>query len=131
MQKIMDVTFPGNKRVDVSWGEMTVNTDQLKRFGGDETSPQPFDLFFASLASCAGISALAYCTARDLPTEGLAVRLIATRPDGQRRYTRVRIEVTPPVGFPEARVQELLAEAGDCTVKRHVLDPPAFETVRV
>ncbi len=33
----------------------------------------PFDLFLASIATCAGIYALGYCRARQLSTEGLAV----------------------------------------------------------
>ena len=129
MKKEMTVSFPGNKRVDVHWGNMIAKTDQRKAAGGDESAPQPFDLFFVSLASCAGISALEYCTEHSLPTEGLGVRLIAERPKGERRYTTVRVEVTPPADFPADHLAGLLQEADDCSVKRHIQNPPAFETV--
>jgi len=131
MEKRIEVSFPGNKRVDAHIGDMTVKTDQLKRNGGDETATQPFDLFFISLATCAGISVLDYCQERSLPTDGLGVALVATRHPTQPRYDHVRIEVAVPAGIQDAHVEALLAEAGDCSVKRHILNPPSFEVVRI
>jgi ribosomal protein S12 methylthiotransferase accessory factor len=131
MEKRIAVSFPGNKRVDAKIGEFTVRTDQLTRNGGDQTAPQPFDLFFVSLATCAGICVLEYCREHNLPTEGLDVSLVAARHPTEPRYDRVRIEVTPPDGMSEQHVAGLLEEAGDCSVKRHILNPPAFEVVRV
>lgn len=128
MEKRMQVTFPGGKRVDCQWGDHLVHTDQLKRNGGDESAPQPFDLFFASLATCAGISALDYLQARNLATKGLKVDLIATLNKQERRYDHIRIHVTPPTGLSEEDRQGLLQEASDCSVKRHILTPPQFET---
>ena len=131
MEKRISVTFPGKKRVNAVLGDFTVETDQSVRGGGDGAAPQPFDLFFVSLATCAGISALDYAQERGLPTEGLDIALVATKHPREPRYDRVRIEVTLPDGFPEAHVQPLLDDVNDCSVKRHVLQPPAFEVVRV
>lgn len=73
------MSFPGGKRVDAAFDGFTVQTDQLPQNGGEGTAPQPFDLFFVSLATCAGISALDYCQERGLPTGGLDVTLVARR----------------------------------------------------
>ena len=51
----MIVTFPGGKRVDAEYGGFTVRTDQPPQSGGEGSAPQPFDLFLASIATCAGI----------------------------------------------------------------------------
>ncbi len=129
MEKQIEILFPGNKRVDARLGAFTVQTDQLKRNGGDETAVQPFDLFFISLATCAGISALEYCRENRLPEEGLAVRLVASRHPRESRYDKVRIEVTPPEGLAKDQIERLLEAAGNCSVKRHIVHPPQFDVV--
>ena len=67
------VTFPGGKRVDAQVGNFVIATDQPVSGGGGEAAPAPFDLFLASIATCAGIYALGFCQARGLPTEGLVL----------------------------------------------------------
>ncbi len=129
MEKHMTVAFPGGKRVDCQWGAFTVRTDQSVRQGGEASSPTPFDLFFAAIATCAGISALDYLQKANLSTEGLKLELSAIYDPDTKCYDRIRIAVTPPAGLDAAAVDALLREAADCTVKRHILEPPAFETV--
>jgi putative redox protein len=53
----MRVCFPGGERVHADYGEYTIETDQPVRNGGDGSAPSPFDLFLASIATCAGIYA--------------------------------------------------------------------------
>jgi hypothetical protein len=62
----MDITirFPGGKRVDAHLGTHVVHTDQPIAGGGEDSAPAPFDLFLASLATCAGIYVLGFCQAR-------------------------------------------------------------------
>ena len=50
----MIVTFPGGKRVDAEYDGFTIKTDQSPKGGGEGSAPQPFDLFLASIATCAG-----------------------------------------------------------------------------
>lgn len=129
MTRTITVGFPGGKKVDAHFEGFTVHTDQRLTNGGEQTAPNPFDYFFVSMATCAGISVLDYCQKNQLPTEGLAVTLKARRHASEPRYDRIVIEVTPPAGLTEKQVAELLHEADDCTVKRHILQPPEFEVV--
>jgi ribosomal protein S12 methylthiotransferase accessory factor len=48
MKKEVNVTLPGGKKVHAHFGEWTIETDQSTDNGGDNTAPNPFDLFFAS-----------------------------------------------------------------------------------
>jgi ribosomal protein S12 methylthiotransferase accessory factor len=73
MTEAIQVSFPGGKRVDAQVGAFTIRTDQPTEGGGEGSAPAPYDLFLASLATCAGIYVLGFCQARGIPTDGLAL----------------------------------------------------------
>jgi len=127
MKKDISVTFPGGKRVDAHFGEWTIKTDQSVKNGGENTAPNPFDLFFAALAACAGVYAQDFCQARKLSTEGLAVRLQAERDEEKRLFTPICIDVTLPVDFPEKYRQAILKTVNLCTVKKHIVGQPELD----
>jgi ribosomal protein S12 methylthiotransferase accessory factor len=108
----MKVTFPGGKKVQAEFGGHVVLTDQPVAAGGDDAAPAPYDVFLASLATCAGIFALQFCAARGLPTDGLGVVQRTTWDREKNRLARVELEVTAPVGFPE-KYLEALRRAAD------------------
>jgi putative redox protein len=56
----MIVTFPGGKRVDAQYKGFTIRTDQSLLDGGDASASAPFNLFLASIATCAGINVLEF-----------------------------------------------------------------------
>lgn len=123
----VNVTFPGGKRVDAEYGGFTFRTDQPPEAGGEGSAPPPFDLFLASIATCAGIYVKGYCDARGLATEGLALAMHVEREPGKARVARIAIEIGLPLGFPEKHREGVVRAADLCAVKKHMLDPPAFE----
>jgi ribosomal protein S12 methylthiotransferase accessory factor len=127
MAKIIDVTFPGGKRVDAHYGGRTVKTDQSVKNGGEASAPEPFDLFFVSMATCVGIYALEFCNARKLNTDGLAVKLVSEFDPEVKRYSKIKFDVTLPTGFPEKYIKAITKTVNLCTVKKHIINPPDFE----
>lgn len=123
----MNIRFPGNKKVSAEFGGYTVLTDQPKEAGGDGSGPAPFDLFLASLGTCAGIFALSFCRKRDLPVEGLELVQKAEWDEAAHRVSKVSITIKLPKGFPEKYRDALASAASLCTVKKHLAAPPAFE----
>jgi len=121
------VDFPGGLRVDARFGSFTVNTDQPKEDGGDETAPAPFELFLASLATCAGYYVFGFCKNRDIPTEG--IRLIQRTEQNEKTHMieRVAIEIQLPGDFPEKYRPAVIRSAEKCLVKRHMENPPVFD----
>ena len=65
------ISFPGGKRVDADLGSHVVRTDQSVTHRGTGTAPEPFELFLASLTTCAGIYVLGFCQARGMPTDDI------------------------------------------------------------
>ena len=131
MEKLMNVSFPGGKRVNAQFGDFVVETDQSKENGGDATFPEPFDLFLASLATCAGIYVLGFCQKRDIPTDGIKLTQSWDRDEKTRKVTTLRIVIEVPPEFPEKYHSALERVASKCTVKKTIEDPPVFQVETV
>jgi len=126
MSRIIDVSFPGNKKVDAKIGDVIIKTDQAVKNGGDATAPEPFQLFLASLATCAGIYALQFCHARDLSTEGMSLKMTCQFDPGKKLYSEMDINLTLPSGFPETHHDAIIRAMDVCAVKRHIKNAPDF-----
>ncbi len=122
----IEVSFPGGKRVAALVDGFQVMTDQPVSGGGEGAAPAPFDLYLASLATCAGIYALGFCQARGLSTEGLRLRQLVEQDPETRLPTAIRLELTPPLGFPEKYLGSLTRVVAGCKVKKSIASPPSF-----
>jgi ribosomal protein S12 methylthiotransferase accessory factor len=123
----VDICFPGGLRVEALHQGFWIRTDQPVAQGGGGKAPSPFDLFLASLGTCAGFYALRFCQQRNLRTEGLALSLAAERDSERKKVVLVRIDVSLPVEFPEKYRAAIVHAVEQCSVKKHLLHPPAFE----
>jgi len=123
----IDVTFPDGLAVEAKVGDHHVRTDQPERHGGGDSAPPPFDLFLASVASCAGFYALRFCQQREIDTTDLAVSMDVHRDETGKRVERMTISVHLPEDFPEKYRPAILRSIDHCTVKRHILEPPVFD----
>jgi len=123
----MVVHFPGGKRVDAEFGGFTIHTDQAPEAGGGGSAPAPFDLFLASIATCAGIYVKGFCDSRGIATEGLRLEMRIEREPGSARIARLALDIQLPPGFPERHRDAVVRAADLCAVKKHILKPPAFE----
>ncbi|MDD2371530.1 MAG: OsmC family protein [Firmicutes bacterium] len=120
------LNFPGGKKVEVIYGNHVVMTDQPLENGGDDHAMAPFDLFMASLISCSGIFALSFLRKRDLNTEGLNIRMYPMWNEEEHRVTEIKMEVDTPADFPEKYKGALIKVIEQCSVKRHLGNPPEF-----
>jgi ribosomal protein S12 methylthiotransferase accessory factor len=124
-------TLPGGKRVDVQIGRFTVHTDQPLENGGQDAAPDPFALFLASLAACAGFYVGAFCAARNIPTTGVR---IVERPEydpEKKRLTRITLEIELPASFPREHHDAVVRAAAACKIKKTLADPPELQISRV
>lgn len=126
MTKIINVSFPGGKRVDAQIGETVIKTDQSLKNGGAESAPKPFQLFLASIATCTGIYALEFCLTRKLSVEGLSLKMSCDREPEGKLYTRMIIDLRLPDGFPDKLVPAIIRSMDLCAVKKHIGNAPEF-----
>jgi ribosomal protein S12 methylthiotransferase accessory factor len=127
----MEVQFPGGMRVDALQGGLRIRTDQPDAAGGPGSAPSPFDLFLASIGTCAGFYALRFLQERKLETSGLSLSMTPEWDVGRRLVSRIRIVITLPDSFPEKYRDAILRAVDQCSVKRHLAQPPEFETMTI
>jgi ribosomal protein S12 methylthiotransferase accessory factor len=122
-----EVSFPGGLRVAANYRGFTIDTDQPLGAGGDNTAPSPFELFLASLATCAGFFVVSFCQQRGIPTEDIKVVQRMERDPATHLVSKVAIDIQLPAGFPEQYRAAVVRAADLCTVKRHLQNPPLVE----
>jgi len=126
MSSEMIVTLPGGKRVDTQIGQHVIRTDQPVAGGGEDSAPSPFDLFLASIGTCAGIFVAGFCQKRGLPTEGIKILQRNHLDADGVALARVELEVVVPPGFPEKYLEALVRVADQCKVKKTIQAQPTF-----
>lgn len=125
-QKVINVEFGDNMQITAHMDDVSIPTDQSVKEGGDGTAANPFQLFLASLATCAGVYAKRFCEARKLDTTGMALSVRCDFAEKEFRVENITYDLTLPQGFP-AKYNSAIHRAIDlCTVKKHVINAPKF-----
>jgi ribosomal protein S12 methylthiotransferase accessory factor len=127
----MEITFPGGAAVNAEFKGFTIQTDQPEKNGGKNTAPAPFDLFLASIGTCAGFYAVRFCQERQIDTAGLRVTLDTAKNPETHRVDTVSLRIQLPPGFPEKYRAAILRSVDQCSVKKHILEPPKFDVQTV
>ena len=127
----MDIYFPGGKRVYANYGGFTIETDQPVRSGGSGSAPSPFDLFLASIGTCAGIYALGFMQQRGVDPEGSKLTVRTHFDPAVGLIDKVELELKTPPGFPDKYRDAIVNAMNLCTVKKHLQQPPAFAVTTV
>ena len=116
------IDFPGGSRVDAHFGNFTIPTDQPPV----ASAPTPFEVFLASIGTCAGIYVLGFCQQRGLPTNSIQIiqRTHSNPLTGMIRQMDLEIVIAPT--FPEKYRDSLIRSAELCKVKKHLENPPTL-----
>jgi putative redox protein len=127
MEMIID--FPGGARVDAHFRGHDLPTDQPAGGGGEDSAPMPFEVFLASIGTCAGIYILGFCRQRGIPTDGIRIvqRHYANPMTGMME--KISLEIQVPSNFPKQYHDALIRSADLCKVKKTLENPPKFEIV--
>lgn len=122
----MRVTFPGGMRVNAEYKGFIIKTDQPVYAGGEGSAPAPFDLFLASIATCAGFYVLAFCQKRNISTENAEVVMRTEKNPETNMIEKVYIQIRLSQGFPEKYKNAIIKSVDTCSVKNHILKAPHF-----
>jgi len=123
----INVRFLDNLRLEASFDDFKLVTDQPVRYKGDGTAPSPFDYFLASSALCAAYFVKLYCKSRNIPTED--IRLTQDNiVDPENRYKQIfNIQVEIPESISQRDREGIIRAIDRCTVKKTVQESPGFK----
>jgi putative redox protein len=123
----MEITLDGGKVITAHSHGHIIRTDQPLNSGGEDSAPSPFELFLASIGTCAGIYVKSFCDNRKIPTDG--IRIIQNTEFNKETGLPVNItlDIQLPPDFPEKYKDALISVAELCKVKKSIASPPVFE----
>ena len=123
----IEVSLLDGQKLQANFGKHQIISDQSVSAGGDESYPEPFDYFLASMPLCAGFYIRKFCEARDISTQGISLTQEHSNIGEDKYHKRFSIKVSLPEGFPEKYKKALLAAANTCTVKKVIQAMPEFD----
>jgi putative redox protein len=122
----MEITFNGGKVITAHLNGHIIRTDQPVDNGGGNTAPAPFDLFLASIGTCAGIYVKSFCDKRQISTDG--IKIIQTMEfDKEKKLPSIfKLDIQLPAGFPDKYKEAVINAAELCLVKKTINNQPEF-----
>lgn len=127
MEFKFNVTLDGNKKVSAHMGDFRIHTDQPKAGGGDDTAPSPFEIFLASIGTCAGFYVASFCQSRQIPYDRISIVQTMSRNDATHMVEKITLDIILPPDFPEKYRSAVIKAADTCTVKKHLSQPPEIQ----
>ncbi len=127
----MEVTIDGGKVITAHIGGHTIRTDQSISAGGQNSAPAPFELFLASIGTCAGIYIKSFCDQRNIPAEDIKIIQTASYDKQTGLPVNIQIEIQLPEDFPDKYRDAVINAAALCKVKKTIANPPEFEIVAI
>lgn len=124
-RKELIITLDGRRRITAHIGGHQIRTDQPVSNGGEDSAPSPFDVFLASLGTCAGIFVQGFCATRGIDTSGIRIHEWPLY-DAQGTLKSVELAIDLPGGFPQRYREPLLRVIEQCSVKRAIAAKPEF-----
>jgi putative redox protein len=125
----MEITFEGGKVVTAHTKSHSIRTDQPLDNGGENTAPSPFELYLASIGTCAGIYVKSFCDNRKIPTDRIKIIQKTEFSEETGLPVNITIDIKLPDDFPEKYKDHVINVAELCKVKKSILSPPEFKTI--
>jgi putative redox protein len=125
----MEITFDGGKVVTAHSKDHVIKTDQPVNSGGENSAPSPFELFLASIGTCAGIYVKSFCDNRKISTDNIRIIQTAEYNKETGLPVNIRLDIKLPSDFPEGYKGAVIKAAELCKVKKTIASPPVFEVI--
>jgi ribosomal protein S12 methylthiotransferase accessory factor len=117
----MEIVFPDGDRVDALSNGNVIRTEQ------DGSGPAPFELFLASIGTCAGIYVSRFCRQRGISTADIRILQKMRVNPATRMVDGIDLDIVLPDDFPEQYKDAVVRSAQLCAVKKHLEAPPEIQ----
>lgn len=114
-------------KFEIAARQHVVVSDQPAENGGKDEGMTPPEFFLAALGSCAGFYAVAYLKKKNLPQNGVEVRVTAEKAGPPARLDHFKIEVNVPLALSEADRAGIDRSVHHCLIHNTLQQPPSVE----
>jgi uncharacterized OsmC-like protein len=118
----------GDVQFEITARGHKVYCDQPVDAGGYDEGMTPPEFFLASLGACAAYYAAEYIKSRNLPNEGLSVRVKAEKAKKPARLDDIKIFVDYPHKVEPRHYEGLDKAVHACLIHNTLLNPPKITT---
>jgi ribosomal protein S12 methylthiotransferase accessory factor len=125
----MEITFDGGKVITAHLNGHIIRTDQPLDNGGGNTAPAPFELFLASIGTCAGIYIKSFCDRRQIATDDIRIIQTMEFDEVKKVPKTISLDIQLPVGFPGKYREAMVNAAELCLVKKTISNQPEFKVI--
>jgi putative redox protein len=125
----MEITFDGGKVITAHTHGHVIRSDQPADSGGGNSAPTPYELFLASIGTCAGIYIKSFCDNRKIPAEGIKIIQSYEWNKETGLPVNIKLDIRLPADFPDKYKASLINVAELCKVKKTIANPPKFEII--
>lgn len=123
----LSVRYLGGVKFEANCRGHKVISDQPLDVDGEDEGMTPPELLLASLGTCAAFYAAYYLRIHRLPTEGLEVKVNASKERGPARLDDFSIHVSAP-GVDESHHDALLRSVEKCLIHATLSNRPTIRT---
>jgi putative redox protein len=108
----------GEYRQTIRINQHTVFADVAKALGGDDSAPDPHDLYDAALAACKAITVMMYARRKQLPLDYVDLRINRDNSREAQGVYALQVALTLTGKLSAEQKQQLLAIADKCPIHK-------------
>jgi uncharacterized OsmC-like protein len=120
----VQVNHLGDVQFEVKAREHTIYCDQPEDNGGYNEGMTPPELLLGSVGACAGHYAVQYLKIRNLPVEGLQIRVTGEKALHPARISEIGVEVNCSAELSAKDREGVLNAVHKCLIHNTLVNPP-------
>ena len=122
----MNINFLGGKKVSATYNGFTIESDQPRMAGGEESAPSPSALLIASVGTCAGFYVQFFCQKHGISMDEVKMTVLAEPDNRTGLFGKIIIDLKLKQKFPEKYIKAIKSAANACVVKKTIANSPEF-----
>ena len=116
---MLEAKYIDAKKVEVRVNNYIVHTDMPREAGGDNSAPNPFEMFMASFLACQAVFAMSYVEKNGMKKEDFSFRAEPVY-DDKGLITKMTTIVKIPSAFPADKEATFINVLKTCKVGKHL-----------
>ena len=116
---MLEAKFVSQKKVEVKVNNFTLHTDMPLAAGGEDSAPNPFEMFMASFLACQAVFAMSFIEKNNMAKDKFSFKAAPVF-DDKGLITKMTTIVKIPSDFPQEKEAHFINVLKTCKVGKHI-----------